>query len=89
MKNLVRATYIATVVIHLLTDRTTKKGFHTHHHLLTRSLPVNTPKLSRDFFLYSYGMGLANIVELNKKLLTPSKGRSKKSGNAAQLQMGF
>jgi hypothetical protein len=86
MKNLIRATYIATVVIHLLTDRSTKRGFTMHHHLIEQSLPVAPPKKSRDFFLYSYGRGLSNIVSLNKKLISPTNDRSKKSDNNAQLQ---
>jgi hypothetical protein len=85
MKNLVMATYIATVIIHLLTDRRTNFGFKTHEHLLEYSLPVTAPRKSRDFFLYSYGMGLANIVSLNKKLLSPPQAIPIKSENDAQL----
>lgn len=73
MKNLISATYIATVIIHLLTDRRSNFGFKTHHHLIKQSRPVVKARKSRDFFLYSYGVGLANIVSLNKKLLAPAK----------------
>ena len=87
MKNMMRAIYIATVIIHLLTDRKTKFGFHTHHHLLKQSLPVAPPRKSRDFFLYAYGMGLANIVSLNKKLLEPVKTVRKPSVKESQLKL--
>lgn len=87
MKNLVMATYIATVIIHLLTDRKTNFGFKTHQHLLDHSLPVTAPRKSRDFFLYSYGMGLANIVSLNKNLLSPVQAPAIKSENDAQLNL--
>jgi hypothetical protein len=73
MKNLISATYIAIVIIHLLTDRRTNLGFKTHHRLLQQSLPVGKPRKTRDFFLYSYGAGLSNIVSLNKKLFEPAK----------------
>jgi hypothetical protein len=53
MKNLMRAAYIATVIIHLLTDRRSNFGFKTHHRLIERSLPVAPPRKSRDFFLYA------------------------------------
>ena len=87
MKNLVRATYIATVIIHLLTDRRSNAGFKNHHHLIEQSLPVAAPRKSRDFFLYSYGMGLANIVSLNNKLLSPAQPRQKPSDNSNQLNL--
>jgi hypothetical protein len=86
MKNLISATYIATVIIHLLTDRRSNFGFKTHHHLLKQSRPVNHPRKSRDFFLYSYGKGLSNIVSLNKKLLEPAKPGSTQSEIEAQLK---
>ena len=73
IKNLVHAVYIATVIIHLLTRRKTKFGFTSHYHLLKNSRPVSKVKESRDFFLYSYGMGLAHVMEMNKKLLSPKK----------------
>jgi hypothetical protein len=87
MKNLVRATYIATVIIHLLTDRRSYFGFKNHHHLIEQSLPVGPSKKSRDFFLYSYGRGLANIVSLNKKLLSSVKTVQKKSATDDQLKL--
>jgi Transposase DDE domain len=87
MKNLIWATYIATVIIHLLTDRKSNFGFKNHHHLLMQSLPVNSPKKSRDFFLYSYGRGLSNIVSLNKKLLAPAQVGAKSSEKDPQLKL--
>jgi hypothetical protein len=86
MKNLISATYVATVIIHLLTDRSSNFGFKTHHHLLKQRRPVVKSRKSRDFFLCSYGAGLANIVSLNKKLLEPAKTGSQKSENETQLK---
>ena len=86
MKNLISATYIATVIIHLLTDRSSNFGFKMHHHLLKQSRPVAHPRKSRDFFLYSYGAGLTNIVSLNKKLLEPAKAASTSSEIENQLK---
>lgn len=89
MKNLVKAVYIATVIIHLLTDRRTNHGFKNHHSLLKEAMPVNTPKKSRDFFLYSYGAGLSNIVQLNKALFLSVKNIQKKSNNKDQLNLAI
>jgi hypothetical protein len=86
MKNLISATYVATVIIHLLTDRSSNFGFKTHHHLLKQSRPVVKARKSRDFFLYSYGAGLSNIVSLNKKLLEPVKAGSQMSETQDQLK---
>lgn len=87
MKNLMRAIYIATVIIHLVTDRRSYFGFKNHQHLIEQSLPVSSPKKSRDFFLYSYGRGLANIVALNKKLLSSVKAVPKSSDDDSQLKL--
>ena len=88
MKNLVSAVFISTVVMHLLTDRKTNKGFKNHFHLLKRSLPVVKAKKSRNFYLYSYGMGIANIVNMNKKLfLPPSHPPRKQPKNNAQTNL--
>lgn len=84
IKNLVKATYIATVIIHLLTDRRSNFGFKTHHQLIEKSQPVSSPKKSRDFFLYAYGRGLANIVSLNKKLFAAPL-RAKENSPTSQL----
>ncbi len=75
------------IIMHLLTNRSTNKGFNTHNLLIKKSKPVAPPKNSRDFFLYSYGMGLANIVQLNKKLFSPLKTILKKSENDTLLQL--
>ena len=85
IKNLVKATYIATVIIHLLTDRRSNFGFKTHHQLIEKSQPVSSPKKSRDFFLYAYGRGLANIVSLNRKLFANPVGPKKNSPTTPQL----
>jgi hypothetical protein len=69
MKNLISAVYIATTIIHLLTDRQQVRGNRAHHFLIQNSREVARPKLTRDFFLYSYGRGLAQIVARNKLLL--------------------
>jgi hypothetical protein len=69
MKNLMKAVYIATVVVHILTDRNSIKGQRAHHFLIDQALEIAAPKKTRDFFLYAYGRGLANIVASNKALL--------------------
>jgi len=69
MKNLIRGVYIATVIIHLLTDRNSVKGNKTHHCLIQNSQPVAKPKRYRDFHLYAYGRGLSRVVQANRALL--------------------
>jgi hypothetical protein len=69
MKNLMRAIFIATVVLHLLTDKKSLIGNRTHETLITNALEVSKPKKHRDFFLYAYGRGLAQIVSSNQVLL--------------------
>lgn len=89
MKNLVAAVYIATSVIHLLTDRTQVRGQRVHHHLLRCSRPVAKPKPARDFFLYSYGRGLSEIVGANRMLLNRLNTGFKKSGTFSEDQLAF
>lgn len=71
MKNLVMAIYIATAILHLLTDRKSLTGWRTHDVLIRNALEVVKPKNSRDFFLYAYGRGVKQIVSANQMLLNP------------------
>ena len=80
MKNLISAVYIATVVMHSLTNRASARGEKTHHRLVHRSLEVGSKKRFRDFFLYAYGRGLSRIALANKKLLNPRKVGFSQSG---------
>lgn len=69
MKNLIKAIYIATTILHLLTDRRSLLGWRTHDVLILNAREVAKPKKSRDFFLYAYGRGLKQIVTANQVLL--------------------
>jgi hypothetical protein len=70
MQNLMRAVYIATVVLHQITDIKRSQGLRTQRHLVFRSAPVRPEKKTKDFYWYSYARGLANIVQWNRKLFT-------------------
>lgn len=89
MKNLIRAVYITTVILHILTDRNTVHGFKTHHHLIQKSLEVTKEKKFKDFYLYNYGRGLSRIVAVNKKLLKTHDALSKKSNKNHTMQLGL
>ncbi|MBI2605713.1 MAG: hypothetical protein HYW49_06495 [Deltaproteobacteria bacterium] len=89
MKNLVSAIYIATVILHLITDRSSLKGWRTHDLLVRNALEVAPPKKSRDFFLYAYGRGLKQIVQSNRTLLKPLNVVSKHSTEKPQNQLSF
>ena len=86
MRNLISAVYIATVILHILTDHRAPygRGKRNHIYLLEEAMPVAATKKERDFFLYSYGRGLAQIVARNKNLLkslnTPRQSTKKKAG---------
>ncbi len=74
MRNLVSAVYLATVLLHVLTDSHApySRGRRNHWHLLEQALPVNSrseKRKNRDFFLYAYGRGLSEIVRRNRDLL--------------------
>lgn len=83
MKNLIYAVYIATVILHLLTDIKSTRGLINHKYLVEQSLPVGEDKKLRNFFFYAYGRGLSRIVNLNKKLFenlnTEQKHSTKKA----------
>jgi hypothetical protein len=68
MQNLMRAVFIATVVLHQLTDIKRFQGLRSQHHLVLRSAPIRPEKKHKDFYWYSYARGLKNIVKWNKKL---------------------
>jgi len=89
MKNLVQAVYIATVILHLLTDQESLKGVRNHHHLIRNALEVAPEKVTRDFFLYAYGRGLSNIVQANKTVLKSLNGGLKNSIYKNPNQMRF
>ena len=89
MKNLIMAVYIATVILHLLTDRSSLQGWRTHDLLIQNALEVAPPKKSRDFFLYAYGRGLKQIVQANRALLKPLNTGSENSTERPQNQMSF
>lgn len=89
MKNLVSAVYIATVIIHTLTDRKSARGNRTHYFLVENSEEIVPPKLSKDFFLYSYGRGLAHIVSRNKVLLKKLNNSSKNHFDLKQKSLPF
>ena len=89
MKNLMKAVYIATVIIHVLTDRNSARGSKTHHLLVENSLEVRTPKKTRDFFLYAYGRGLAAIVAQNKALLNHINIGPEQSDDSLRNQLSF
>jgi hypothetical protein len=89
MKNLISAVYIATVILHLLTDRASLSGWRTHDLLIRNALEVAPPKKSRDFFLYAYGRGLKQIVQSNRTLLKPLNTESKSSTGKPQDQLSF
>lgn len=89
MKNLVSAVYMATVIIHLITDRKSARGNRAHHFLIQNSEAVTPPKATRDFFLYSYGRGLANIVSRNKMLLKKLNNTSKNDFDLRQKTLPF
>ncbi|HEY4500237.1 MAG TPA: transposase [Candidatus Paceibacterota bacterium] len=79
MKNLMHAVYIATVILHLLTDQESLRGIRNHHHLVKNALEVAPEKVTRDFFLYAYGRGLTHIVQANQTLLKGLNAGSKNS----------
>lgn len=89
MKNLMMAVYIATVILHLLTDRSSLQGWRTHDLLIRNALEVAPPKKSRDFFLYAYGRGLKQIVQANRTLLKPLNARQNNSTEKSQDQLSF
>jgi hypothetical protein len=89
MKNLMMAVYIATVILHLLTDRSSLQGWRTHDLLIQNALEVAPPKKSRDFFLYAYGRGLKQIVQANRALLKPLNTESKSSTGKTLDQLSF
>ena len=91
MKNLMHAVYIATVILHLLTDQESLRGIRNHHHLIKNALEVAPEKVTRDFFLYAYGRGLSNIVRANETLLkglnTEPKNSTYKNPNQIQFRI--
>lgn len=91
MKNLIRAVYIATVILHLLTDQESLRGIRNHHHLIKNALEVAPEKFTRDFFLYAYGRGLSHIVQANQTLLkglnTGQKKSTYKNPNQTQFRI--
>jgi hypothetical protein len=89
MKNLISVVYIATVIIHLLTDKSSMRGWKTHDHLIENALEVAPPKKFRDFYLYAYGRGISNIVQLNKSLLKPLNIEQKQSDKENPKQLSF
>lgn len=89
MKNLISAVYIATVILHLLTDRSSLKGWRTHDLLIQNALEVAPPKKSRDFYLYAYGRGLKHIVQANQELLRPLNVGQKNSTEKTKNQLSF
>lgn len=89
MKNLIMAVYIATVILHLLTDRTSLQGWRTHDLLVKNALEVAPPTRSRDFFLYAYGRGLRQIVEANKTLLKIPNNGQNQSPKESRDQLTF
>lgn len=89
MKNIMKAVYVATVIMHLLTDKDEKRGRKNHAHLLEKSLEVASEKKFRDFFQYTYARGLAYLVAANKNLLNPHSTVPKKSDNSPRNQLAF
>ena len=89
MKNLIMAVYIATVILHLLTDRSSLKGWRTHDLLIHNALEVAPLKKSRDFFLYAYGRGLKQIVQANRELLKPANVEQNSSTSNSSNQLVF
>jgi hypothetical protein len=89
MKNLMMAVYIATVIIHLLTNRNSIRGSKTHHLLIEKSQPVAKPRSSRDFHLYAYGRGLSRVVQANRALLNRVNDGSKSSEIISENQLSF
>jgi Transposase DDE domain len=89
MKNLMMGVYIATAVIHLLTDRNSLRGAKTHHLLIEKSRPVAKPKRTRDFHLYAYGRGLARVVRANQALLNRVNDGAKTSEIISENQLSF
>lgn len=89
MKNLISAIFIATVIMHSITDNGSYIGYKIHQFLIDRSLEVVPPKKFRDFFLYAYGRGLSNLVESNKRLLKTANARQKDTTNSDPNQLSF
>ncbi len=76
MKNLVRAVYVATTVLHQLTDIKSMVGLRNQKHLILRAAMVRPEKKNKDFYWYSYARGLANIVSYNRRLFESLNNRS-------------
>jgi Transposase DDE domain len=89
MKNLISAVYIATVILHLLTDRSSLQGWRTHDFLVENALEVAPPKKHRDFFLYAYGRGVKYIVQANQSLLKPLNARQSQSDEIPENQLSL
>jgi hypothetical protein len=68
MKNLMRAVFVATTVLHQLTEIKTVVGNRNREHLVLRAAMVRPEKKAKDFYWYSYANGLANIVQWNQRL---------------------
>jgi hypothetical protein len=89
MKNLISGVFIATTIIHILTDRTTLKGWRMHDILIENALEVAPPKKFRDFFLYAYGRGISHIAQANQSLLKPLNTEQKRSDKKSENQLSF
>jgi hypothetical protein len=81
--------YIATVILHLLTDRSSLQGWRTHAFLVENALEVAPPKKHRDFFLYAYGRGVKYIVQANQSLLKPLNARQNQSDEILENQLSL
>lgn len=89
MKNLISVVYISTVILHLLTDRSSMRGWLVHDHLIRNALEVTPPKKFRDFFLYAYGRGISHIVQANQRLLRPINTGVQRSPKEMPNQLSF
>jgi hypothetical protein len=86
MRGLIQAVYIATVILHELTDPRAPyaRGRKNHDRLIDASLAIErSERENHDFFLYAYGRGLANLIQRNRELLGKLNSRPKKAQKPA------
>lgn len=86
MRSLIQAIYIATVILHELTDPRAPyaRGRRNHDQLVDASLAVTrSQRENHDFFLYAYGRGLANLIHRNREMLGKLHPNSPKTKTSA------
>jgi hypothetical protein len=86
MRSLIQAVYIATVIIHELTDPRAPyaRGRRSHEHLIDAALGIQrSERENHDFSLYAYGRGLANLIRRNQELLGKIHSSQKKATKPA------